>query len=266
MTDKTTSLKDKLQSDTPIFGIALYLGSVAAIEIAGNWGLDFAFIDSEHTTSNIDQHVEKLVMASLIGGIAPIVRVRGTIGWEIRKSLEFGAAGVMIPQVHTASQMQAIVQAGRFPPLGRRGADGSVRAAGYGGPGFDWSSYIEKSNSEALIIPMAESYEFFDNIDEILAVEGIDIVSFGPLDYALSRQISTASPMTNPEIVNRLEELVQKCHARGIKVMAPCVPPDGEAVARLMKTGVDMIILGTDVMFLNQGCQRMIDIAKAALG
>jgi hypothetical protein len=59
-----------------------------AIEVAGNWGLDFAFIDAEHTPVNVDTHMEKLVMAALLSGIAPLVRVRGTNEWDIRKSLE----------------------------------------------------------------------------------------------------------------------------------------------------------------------------------
>ncbi len=263
MTCNPSAFREKLGSGQPTFGMALYLGSVAAIEIAGNWGLDFAFIDTEHTALNIDQQVEKLVMASLIAGIAPLVRVSGTVEAEIRKSLEFGAVGVIVPQVNTADQARAIVKAGRFPPEGRRGGDGSVRSAGYGGPGFSWPSYTERANREALLIVIAESFEFFDNIEEILDVGGIDVVNFGPADYALSRLIPIDYSMSSPEIVGRLEELIAKCHARNIKVMAPCIPPTAETAARLSQMGVDIIIVGTDVMFLNQGCQRASEVMKS---
>jgi 4-hydroxy-2-oxoheptanedioate aldolase len=265
MTHKTISLYDKLRSGVPTFGFASYIGSAPIIEIAGNWGFDFAFIDAEHTTAGIDQQTEKLIMAGLLAGVAPIVRVRGTIDWEIRKSLELGAAGILIPQVHDADQMRLIVEAARFPPLGRRGADGSVRSASFGGPTFDWSRYIDRSNRESLVIPMAESFEFFDNIDAILEVEGIDIVSFGPLDFALSKGLSTDGLLTNPEIIAALETLISKCHARNIKVMSPGLPASTEGVTKLLEMGVDMIILGTDVLFLNQGFQQGSEIFKAVL-
>lgn len=260
----TNPLQDKLNAGKPTFGMTMYTGATAVVEIAGNWGLDFAFIDAEHTPVDVDFHMEKLILAAKVAGIAPLIRVRGTIEWDIRKSLELGAAGVIVPQVNTAEQARAIVRAGRFPPHGRRGGDGSVRAAGFGGPGFTWSSYTERSNREALLIPMAESYEFFDNIDEILEVDGLDVINFGPADYSLSRQIPIDYSMSNPEVTAKLDELIEKCHARGIKVMAPCIPPTPENALKLARKGVDMIILGNDVMFINQGCQRAAEAMKAA--
>lgn len=265
MTEKETLLQ-KLRSGKPTFGMTMYTGSNAVVEIAGNWGLDFAFIDAEHTAVNIDLHMEKLILSAKVAGIAPLIRTRGTIEWDIRKSLELGAAGVIVPQVNTADQARAIVRAAKFPPLGRRGGDGSVRSAGFGGPDFKWSTYTQKANEETLVIPMAESFEFFDNIDEILDVEGIDVINFGPADYSLSRLIPIDYSMSNPEVTEKLHELIEKCHARGIKVMAPCIPPTPENAKKLAEIGVDMIILGNDVMFLNQGCQRASEAMKAVNG
>lgn len=249
-------LSEKLKRGEPTFGATFYTGSTTAIEVAGNWGLDFAFIDAEHTPVNIDAHMEKLIMAALLAGIAPLVRVRGTNEWDIRKSLELGATGVIVPQVGSADQARAIVRAAKFPPMGRRGGDASCRAAGFAGPGFQWSRYMEHENATRLVIPMAESYEFFDNIDEILDVEGIDVINFGPADYSISRHISIDYSMSHPEVEARLAELIEKCHARNIKVMAPCIPPVAENVMALKKRGVDMIIMGNDVLFLNQGCRQ----------
>jgi len=140
------------------------LRQCTAIEVAANWGLDFAFIDAEHTPVNVDSHMEKLVLAGLLSGIAPLVRVRGTNEWDIRKSLEFGATGVIVPQVNNADQARAIVRAAKFPPVGRRGGDASVRAAGFAGPGFQWSKYMEHENAARLVIPMAESFEFLTQV------------------------------------------------------------------------------------------------------
>jgi len=255
---------EKMKRGEPVFGSTFYTGTTVAIEVAGNWGLDFAFIDAEHTPVNVDSQMEKLVLAALLAGIAPLVRVRGTNEWDIRKSLEFGATGVIVPQVGTADQARAIVRAARFPPYGRRGGDASCRSAGFAGPGFQWSAYMEHENASKLVIPMAESFEFFDNIDEILDVEGIDVINFGPADYSISRRISIDYSMSHPEVDERLAELIEKSHARGIKVMAPCIPPVAENVAALKKRGVDMIIMGNDVMFLNEGNRRAREAIDAA--
>lgn len=250
------TLLQKMKRGESVFGSTFYSGSTTPIEIAGNWGLDFAFIDAEHTPTNVDRDMEKLVMASLLAGIAPLVRVRGVNQWDIRKSLEMGATGVIVPYVKTAEEARACVSAAKFMPIGRRGGDAGCRAAGYAGPGFQWSKYMEHENATKLVIPMAESFEFFDNIDEILEVEGIDVVNFGPADYSISRQIPIDYSMKNAEVDEKLSELIEKAHARGIKVMAPCIPPVADSVTALQKKGVDMIIMGNDVMFLNQGYQR----------
>ena len=263
MTHEIITLKQKLERGMPTFGITMYTGSCPVVEIAGNNGLDFAFIDAEHTPFQIDLAMEKLILSAKVSGIAPLIRVRGTIEWDIRKVLEFGAAGVIIPQINTAEQARAIVRAAKFPPQGRRGGDSSVRAARFGAPGFKWSSYTQGENENTLVIPMAESFEFFDNIDEILDVEGIDVINFGPADYSLSRLIPIDYSMSNPEVNDRLDELIEKCHVRGIKVMAPCIPPTQENAAKLVDKGVNMIIMGNDVMFLNQGCQKAAEAANS---
>lgn len=142
------------------FGMNIYSTACMAIEVAGNWGLDFVFIDAEHTALGVDRDMEKLLLAASSAAIPSLVRVRGTLEWDIRKALEMGAAGVIVPQVHNAAQMRQIIHYSKFPPLGRRGGDSSVRSAGFAGPGFDWARYTQAENDRSVIVPMAESYEF----------------------------------------------------------------------------------------------------------
>lgn len=173
-----------------------------------------------------------------------------------------GASGVIIPQVHNAEQMRSIIRYSKFPPLGRRGGDSSVRSAQYAGPGFDWACYTQSENERSVIVPMAESYEFFDNIDAILDVEGIDAVHFGPADYSLSRQLPVDYRLGNPEVLQRLERLIEKCHARSIQVMVPCFPADAETARRLIDMGSDMLLMGSDLSWLNQAARNIREIQK----
>lgn len=256
------SLRDKLGQ--PTFGMNVYSGAPAAVEIAGNWGLDFVFIDAEHSVLGLDLPMERMILAARLAGVAPLVRVPDSGATGLRKALELGAEGVIIPQVHDGAQMRAIVAATKFPPMGRRGGDSSVRSAGYGGPGFDWTEYAARANRETLLIPMAESPEFFENIDDILSVPGIDAVHFGPADYALSCGIPVDYSMRHPQVRQAMRQLIKDCHARDIKVMLPCFPYEPEQVAELLSEGGDMLLVGNDMAFLNAGCRRAAELMRGA--
>lgn len=173
----------------------------------------------------------------------------------VRRSLAMvGLAAAFIASAATASSAQTIAEIegkGRatvgvltgIPPYDTVDASGNT-------DGFLVDLAREAANA------LGESYEFFDNIDEILDVEGIDVINFGPADYSILRRISIDYSMAHPEVEDLLTELVEKCQARGIKVMAPCIPPVAENVEALRKKGVDMIIMGNDVMLLDEGCRR----------
>jgi 4-hydroxy-2-oxoheptanedioate aldolase len=258
---ETPKLLQQLSQKRPVFGMTIYSGSSAIVEALGHWGYDFAFLDAEHTPVQVGPEMEKLIMSCKLTGVSPLVRVRGCIEWDIRKALEFGADGVIVPHVRTAEEAASIVRAAKFPPLGRRGADTSVRAAQFGAAGFEYESYLRASNANSMILPMAEDYEFFDNLDAILAVEGLTAINFGPADYSLSRNLPIRYSMDSEEVESRLNLLIQKAHARGIYVMAPVVPPTYENAARLVKKGVDMLIMGNDLYQFNQGCRTVRDEA-----
>lgn len=247
-----TSLKEKMHRENAVlYGMNIYSGSSTVVEITGSYDLDFLFIDTEHTSLGIDERLERLVLSSKVAGIDALVRVSGVVEAEIRKVLEFGATGVIIPRVDNADQMRRIIQASKFPGQGRRGGDSSVRSASYGAPGFDWQAYCQSENDRTVIVPMAESYEFFDNIDEILDVEGIDAVHFGPADYSLSRNLPIDYKMRHPEVREKLSLLISKCRPRGIRVMVPCFPPDQEQAAELVAMGCDMLLVGSDIYWMN---------------
>jgi 4-hydroxy-2-oxoheptanedioate aldolase len=211
----------------------------------------------------IDNDMEKLCMAARISGVAPLVRVTRVDDIEIRKSLEMGADGVIIPHVKTSEEARACVRGAKFPPKGRRGIDGTVRAAQFGAKGFSYDEYF-KVQEDCLVIPMAEDFEFMDNIDSILDVPGIDVINFGPADYALSKCMRTFYNLAEPEIQKALREIVEKSHKRGIKVMAPVIPPTADSLKAALDAGVDMLIMGSDMLNLNRACAGIMEAAEKA--
>ncbi len=248
-------LKEKMKK-RPVFGMTVYSGSTAVIEALGHFGFDFAFIDAEHTPMSVTD-LKDCVMAARLTGVSPLVRVTRPDVIEIRKALEMGAEGVIVPHVKTKEEMEICVVGAKFPPKGRRGYDGTVRSANYGGAGFNASEYIEYCNDTELIIPMAEDFEFMDNIDELMSVPGIDAINFGPADFALSKNIRVFYDVNQPEVQKAMSEIAERTTKMNIGLMAPAIPPTKESVETLISRGVNMVIMGSD-MFNFQGALRNI--------
>ena len=251
------TLREKM-ARRPVFGMTVYTGSTAVIETLGYWGYDFAFIDAEHTAMGIVRDMEKLVMAAQISGISPLVRVTKVDAIEIRKAFEMGAEGVIIPHIHDKQEAEDCVKWSKFPPYGRRGVDGSVRATHYTAGDFKWDEFMELSN-KGLILPMAEDYEFMDNIDEIMDVPGIDGINFGPADFASSKCLRTFYKLDEPVIQDALKTIIAKAKPKGMHIMAPVVPPSSEKLDELIGVGVDMLILGNDIFNQNKMCSTIMN-------
>lgn len=242
----SNELKKKMK-ERPLFGMTFLSGSPAYIESLAHFGYDFAFIDAEHSPLELTG-LKDLILAARFAGISPVVRVTSDDPVEIRKAYEMGAEAVVVPHCKTRDMLESSMKAAKFPPIGRRGYDSAVRSAGYGAGAYDAGKYIDYSNETEMVIPLAEDYEFIDNIDDILETEGLEIVNFGPADFAMSHNIREFYKMEVPEVGAALDTIIEKCHAKGIKVMAPGLPPTYENVCNLIERGVDMLIVGTDLM------------------
>lgn len=172
---------------------------------------------------------------------------------EIRKALEMGAEGVIVPHVRTVEEMEICVKGAKFPPIGRRGFDVNVRAAQYG---FDLGGveFYEEANRTELVIPMAEDFEFTDQLDEMMSVHGIDAINFGPADFSMSLNCKSNTSGENsfydlndsPADV-AMKEIITKARSKEIGVMAPAVPPTYENAKKLIDKGVNMVIMGNDL-------------------
>jgi 4-hydroxy-2-oxoheptanedioate aldolase len=230
----------------PVFGMTIYSGSPAIVEALGIIGYDFAFIDAEHCPWDVTD-LREVIMAARQSHVSPLVRITRPDEIEIRKAYEMGAEGVIIPHVRTVDDLRLCVRGAKFPPIGRRGYDGTVRSAGYGYANYDASKYIENSNTTELIIPMAEDFEFIDNLDEIMACPGIDAINFGPADYALSKNIRVFYDVRQPDVQDAMNRIAIHTKRLGIGLMAPAVPPTTENVETLIARGVNMLIMGSDM-------------------
>lgn len=258
-------LENKLKEtmkQRPVFGMTICSGSPAIIEMLGYGGLDFAFIDCEHNSNEVG-NCRELILAARLAGVAPLVRVTKPDEVEIRKALELGAEGVIIPHIKTVSEMECCVRGAKFPPDGRRGLDFGVRSAGYGLREYEGSNYRKYSNDTELVIPMMEDFEFTEHMDELMAVPGIDAINFGPADLSNSLCLESGYSMHEPEILSALTKLREHCQPKGIGIMAPVNPPTMENAMDLIKLGVTMVIMSSDFNIWNSSVRSIrTEIAK----
>lgn len=198
-------IKPVLAAGGAVYGTFAVLGEPALVEMIGYAGLDYVIIDTEHSGNTIEQ-VGNLIRAAEIANITPIVRVTANSPELILRALDMGAGGILAPQVNTAGQAKAAVRAARYAPLGERGIAGVVRAARYGF--VPMQEYISGANRETLVITQVEHIESVTNLDEILAVDGIDGVFIGPTD--LSQSMGCTGQFDNPELRRVIHSVIEK--------------------------------------------------------
>lgn len=256
---KENRLKRAIDQGCIVAGMTLYTASPVLVEVLGYCGFDFVFIDTEHSALSVDMRLEHLIRAAEAANISTVVRVKANDEAMIRNAFEAGAQGVIIPHVKSRADVEAAIRSAKFPPRGIRGTAAEVRSACYGVGKFSWEEYIKYSNQNTMVIPLAEDKEFFDNIDEIIDVDGISAVNFGPSDLGMSLGLPLLYQLDSPIIKECFNKLSTKTRERNIPLMCPVAPPTLEKAKELVEKGVRMLILRNDIFNFQGICQQLIN-------
>ena len=221
-------------------GMALgtYVGGIAdpqIVELIGHAGFDAAFIDLEHTSFDL-RDVQLMVMAAERVGITPVVRTPGFDPAFILRLLDMGVQGIQLPHVNDAAAARAAVQAVRYAPLGERGMAAGTRAADFGK--VPLAEHMAQSNREIMLAVMIEELSALDEIEEIAATPGIDLVVVGPAD--MSRALGVGGQTNHPKLVETIDRVAEIVRKSGVSRLAL---PMNNAVfprdaAQLRKLGV----------------------------
>jgi 2-dehydro-3-deoxyglucarate aldolase len=197
---------NQLRSERRLFGTMLTLDSVAAMEVVAGCGLDWIFVESEHAPMT-SQGLERVLVAA--GNTPCLVRLPNHEPIWIKRALDLGAAGIIVPQVNTVDEARAIVQASRFTPLGERGV-GVCRANNYG---YAVGETIENSNAATAVLVQAEHIDCLDNVQAIAEIDGIDGIFVGP--YDLSASMGRPGDLSHPDVAAAIEQIRNSCAAAG---------------------------------------------------
>ncbi len=214
------------------------LASPFTAEILSRAGFDWLILDMEHGPGDILTLVSQL-QAMQGTDTCALVRAPWNDFVAIKRILDTGVHGLLVPYVNSGKEAQAAVRACRYPPEGIRGVAGSPRAQGYG---QNVQDYLQRAADEILLITAVETPTAVENLDDILAVEGVDGIFIGPMDLATN--MGHLGQPGHPEVQETIAVIEEKVLASG-KILST-LAGDWEKAQRLYEKGYQMIMLMAD--------------------
>lgn len=234
------SFRERLLAGDTLLGTVVTLATAQASELLAQAGYDWLWIDMEHAPLDV-----ATVQALIVGAgssCSPIVRVPANDDVWLKRVLDLGPEGVIIPHVDSVADAQAAVRACRYPPRGTRSV-GIGRAQSYG-PGL--IDYLATAHERVAIMPQIEHANAVAEIEGILAVEGVDCVVVGPFD--LSASLGHPGELDHPEVTQAIERVAEACRAANKR--AALFAGSVEFATRWRKVGFDVLAVGADVTLL----------------
>lgn len=244
---KLSSIRESLKNQVASVGSWMQIPNSSVGEIMGRAGYDWIAIDLEHGSFSACG-LPDIFRAIELGGALPIARVNESANNACKLALEAGAAGVILPNIDSAAQLDGIIQHCCWPPAGKRGV-GYSRANLFG---KDFEEYKILAQSP-LIIAMIESYSGFQNLDEILKVRGLDAIFIGP--YDLSASIGKVGQFDDVEFGSILTEILSKCKSYNVPCGIHLVHPNESQLKQYIREGYLFIANSIDSVFLFEAVQ-----------
>jgi 4-hydroxy-2-oxoheptanedioate aldolase len=249
------TFKKKINAGETVYGPFMKTGDPAFVEIAGYAGFDFVILDMEHGPASFE-NLQNLIRGAIIAGTVPIVRTSDSSENSISRALDLGASGIQVPQIQTAEEARSCVTAAKFFPSGMRGVCRFVRAAEYSS--LPREEYFTNAN-KSLVILQLEGKKAIENLDEILDVEGIDIIFIGP--YDLSQSLGYPGQVSHPEVIKAVKRIVD--NAREKNVVVGTFTDTMESAKMWKEAGVQYISYSVDVGIFTDACADVIRKLKS---
>ena len=236
----------------------LAIPSGFSAEVMAGCGWDSITVDMQHGVQDYQSMVQCFQAMDRFP-ITPLVRVPWNEPGIIGKALDGGAWGIICPMVNNKAEAQALVSYSLYPPKGKR-SNGPIRAAAYG----EASSYQSIANDEVLIIPMIETQDGIDNIDEILSVPGISGIYIGPSDMGLSLGMIPTLDREEPRILGIYEKLLASCKKHG--KFAGLHNGSAAYAARMIDMGFRFVTIANDSGLMARAAKEAVTATRKAAG
>lgn len=245
-------LKKIVKDDVLSFGSWITLGHTSIPEIMSQAKFDWLVIDIEHSSIGI-QKVQELIQIIEFKNIMPLVRITSNDSDIIKRVMDAGAYGVIVPMINTKEDALNAVESTKYPPIGKRSV-GLARAQGYGTSFDEYKSLI---NDCSIIIIQIEHVDAINNIDEIFSIDEIDGYFIGP--YDLSASLGIPGDLNNKKLLD-IEKKVLNASKKYNKIAGiHVIEPDAKLVIEKINLGYKFIAVSTDFLFLGNACKNMMN-------
>jgi len=238
-------------------GTWVSLADPSVAEIAAGEAFDFVVVDTEHTPLGLETVADCLRGIDADNDTAGVVRTPWNDPVRIKRLLDLGPDGLLVPMVESAAEARGAVGATRYPPEGDRGV-AAARAADYG---RNFESYVREDHRDVSVIVQIESETAVDNAADIAAVDGVDALFVGPAD--LSASLGVFAEWTDPAFLGAIETVIDAGESAGIPVGTLGTTP--EQIQALGSLGFDYMVAGADFTHLVEGQKRSLEAAEDVL-
>lgn len=251
-------LKQKLKNNTLTLGSWVTIGHPAVIEIMASAGFEWLVIDMEHTS--IDLSMAQMLIATIQAqNIKALVRVSKNEEVIIKRILDMGADGIVVPMVKSQADALEAIDYAKYPPEGKRGV-GLFRAQKYG---LGFEEYKKWVDEELVIIAQIEHIDAVENIEEIITTEGIDGVIIGP--YDLSGSMGFPGDYHREDVKNAIEKVLQVCKVNNFPSGFHVIESDPEKLQQRIEEGCTFLAYSLDFFFLGDSARAGMKTIKGAL-
>jgi len=237
-------IREALDKRNLALGTWVQMRNPEACELVAVAGYDFVILDMEHGSFGWDGAVD-MIRAVEYGGAAPVIRLPGDSIVDIKKALDAGALGVIIPKICTGQEALQVVQAAKYEPSGRRGACPLVRATSHGL--LDWKTYRKWSDENVMVWAIVETMEAIENIADIVS-QGLDAIVLGPFD--LSMAMGLQGDVEHPQVKRELIRISEIALKKGVECVAVLFDMEPERILKSAKSwkekGCRMITTSSD--------------------
>lgn len=200
---RTNDVRAKLRNGEPSIGTWLTMASTTGAGLMARSGFDWLTVELEHTPVTFETAAASFAIIAACGKV-PLARIPWNTGENIKRVLDIGAFGIIVPMVNTRAEAEAAVAAARYAPLGRRSIGGQLHAVNFE---TDAATYYARANEEILVVVMMEHVQAIENADEILSVPGIDACFIGPNDLHNSMGRPPVFDSDHPEFIQAVDHV-----------------------------------------------------------
>jgi len=256
LTHYNKSLKSKLKKQQVTIGSWITIAHPAIAEIMAKAGFDWLAVDLEHSVITI-REAEELIRIISLCDVVPLVRLSANDPVQIKRVMDAGAHGVIVPMVNSAAEAEQAVDAVRYPPQGQRGV-GLARAQGYG---TNFEQYLDWVNKESVVIVQVEHIDAVNNLEAILAVDGVDGFIIGP--YDLSGSLGVPGQFDHPLMKEAMQRIETVGTASGRVPGIHVIEPKPDEFKNRIEQGYRFVAYSLDIRMLDCACRDGLDSVRS---